>query len=76
MTDLKINEHPDYCDGFFDAIDGEPLFDDSSAEYAAGWYAWWEVKDVVDSPGFLKSWEATKLPSSPTYPFHAPTDAS
>jgi hypothetical protein len=32
-----INAHPSYALGFNDAANLEPLFDDASPEYRAGW---------------------------------------
>lgn len=43
-----MNTHPDYHEGFYDAQTGEPLFDGASAEYEAGWRAYWEVRRLLD----------------------------
>ncbi|MBR0962200.1 hypothetical protein [Bradyrhizobium japonicum] len=66
---MILQEHPAYCDGFFDAIDGEPLFNDASPEYAAGWRAWWEVRNILNGPDFLdRPTEVAKLPADPRWP--------
>jgi len=37
---MSIQQHPDYHEGFFDGLDGDPLFeDDCTPEYKAGWIA-------------------------------------
>lgn len=66
MADRPIQEHPAYHEGFFDALDGEPLFDDAAPEYAAGWRAWWEVRDLVNSEDFLDTPAAAHLPADGT----------
>lgn len=49
-----IQEHPAYHEGFFDAMDLEPLFEgECSPEYEAGWRAYWTVRDVLNDPAFL-----------------------
>lgn len=59
-----IQEHPHYHEGFFDAMDGEPLFDDCpSAEYRAGWEAWWRVHSIVNDENFLATPAAKHLPA-------------
>lgn len=68
MTARPIQEPPDYLDGFYDAVDGEPLFDGEAPEYVAGWRAWWEVHAIINDPKFLDRPEAAKLPASPDYP--------
>lgn len=48
---MSIQQHPDYHQGFYDAQDGEPLFDDCpSAEYRAGWEAFHECKALAAQP--------------------------
>lgn len=59
-----IQEHPDYHEGFFDAIDFEPLFDgECSREYEAGWRAYWEVHDILNDEDFLERAESARLPA-------------
>lgn len=62
-----IQEHQDYHEGFFDALDGEPLFaGECTAEYEAGWRAWWAVKDLLNNENFLESAAAKNLPADAT----------
>jgi hypothetical protein len=44
----QIQETPGYHAGFYDAQLGEPLFDDATAEYRAGWRAYYEVRDGLE----------------------------
>lgn len=46
---MSIQQHPDYCDGFDDARLGEPLFGGATAEYRAGWLAWYEVRRILST---------------------------
>jgi hypothetical protein len=56
---MSIQQHPDYHEGFFDAVDGEPLFEgECTPEYAAGWRAWWNCRDI------LASFDGGDLPAS------------
>jgi hypothetical protein len=66
---MSLQEHPAYHEGFFDALDGEPLFDDASREYAAGWRAYYSVRDLLDNPNFTdRPTDLAKLPASPLWP--------
>jgi hypothetical protein len=48
VTDLAIQQHPAYHEGFFDAMDGAPIWENgSSAEYRAGWRAYFAVKNLL-----------------------------
>ena len=61
---MRIQEHLDYHEGFFDAMDFEPLFEgECSPEYEAGWKAWWAVRDIVNQPDFLETADAARLPA-------------
>jgi hypothetical protein len=43
-----LQQHPAYHEGFYDAQDGEPIFDDCpSLEYRAGWIAFWRCRSLV-----------------------------
>lgn len=58
MPDL-IQMHPGYHEGFWDAQALEPLFDDASPEYAAGWRGYWECRRLCEAPGSMseeRSW--------------------
>jgi hypothetical protein len=68
MSSQPIQEHPAYHEGFFDAMDLEPLFDDAMPEYAAGWRAYWEVRAILNEPDFLDRPDVLKLPASSDYP--------
>lgn len=50
-----IQQHPGYHAGFFEALDGEPLFDDATPEYKAGWRAAWESKRIYEEAGFSQT---------------------
>lgn len=52
---MNIKQHPHYHEGFFDALDGEPIFDDATSEYRAGWEAAWESKRIFEKAGFKKN---------------------
>lgn len=59
-----IQETAGYHEGFFDAIDGESLFEgECSPEYEAGWRAYWAVRGMLNEPGFLDTPHAAKLPA-------------
>ncbi|CAN7378640.1 hypothetical protein LJR220_003370 [Bradyrhizobium sp. LjRoot220] len=60
-----IQQHPHYHEGFFDAADGEPLFDDCSPEYKAGWLAYHECRAVFD-----KQWEDVPAELKAKFPEH------
>lgn len=61
---MTLQEHPDYHEGFFDALEGEPLFEgECTKEYEAGWRAWWDVHAIVNDPGFLETAQAARLPA-------------
>ena len=62
---MSIQHHPDYHDGFFDALDGEPLFDDSSHEYAVGWLAAHECRSYFD-----RQWEDVPAELRARFPEH------
>jgi hypothetical protein len=58
-----IQQHPDYHDGFFDALEGVPLFViGRTAEYIAGWRAYWRVHDELDRDDFIGSSDEAHLP--------------
>jgi hypothetical protein len=46
-----IEQTPGYHIGFFGAQYGDPLFDDASPEYAAGWRAYWECRAIAGKAG-------------------------
>jgi hypothetical protein len=63
---MTIQYSPDYHAGFFDAADGEPLFEqECTTAYAAGWRAWHECKDILDS--ILGTPAEAKLPACPIF---------
>lgn len=46
---MTIQQHPDYHDGFFDALNGEPIWElECTPEYAAGWWAYWTARDALE----------------------------
>lgn len=58
-----IQQHPDYHEGFFDALDGEPLVMlGRSAEYIAGWNAYWLISDELYRNDFIGSFDEAHLP--------------
>lgn len=46
MSDIR--QDPAYASGFDDAKAGEPLFDTASDAYAAGWRAYWSLREQWD----------------------------
>jgi hypothetical protein len=44
-----ITSHPAYFEGFYDALDFTPLFNDATEEYAAGWHAAWRCKELLSA---------------------------
>lgn len=65
-----IQQHPDYHDGFFDALDTIPIDVTRSAEYRAGWFAYWRVHDELDKPDFIGSPDEAWLPMFREQVFH------
>lgn len=64
MTSPTLQQHPDYHEGFFDAVDGEPLLEaDASAEYIAGWRAYWQIRELLGAPDFPERLEVALLPA-------------
>lgn len=44
----SLQQHPAYHQGFYDAQDGEPIWQEECArEYAAGWRAFWECREIA-----------------------------
>lgn len=44
---MSIQQHPDYLSGFWDAVEGEPIWENEcSAEYRAGWFAYHELREI------------------------------
>ncbi|HEY6030445.1 MAG TPA: hypothetical protein VIU44_07780 [Gaiellaceae bacterium] len=41
-----MQQDPRYSEGFHDAWSGEPLFDGADPIYAAGWRAYWNVRNI------------------------------
>ena len=63
---MSIQQHPDYHEGFFDALDGEPLFkDDCSSNYMAGWLALHECRTMFD-----RAWEDVPTELQAKFPQH------
>jgi hypothetical protein len=60
-----LTDQAAYHKGFFDAIDGEPLFEDADAVYAAGWRAYWDVSGKLTDADFLLMPDVAKLPTDP-----------
>lgn len=48
---MTIQQHPHYHEGFFDALDSTPIFDDCTPEYRAGWEAAWRAKEIFRNAG-------------------------
>lgn len=53
VTDLQAD--PAYHEGFFDAQSGEPLFDDASKAYEAGWRAFYASREILERAGFSRT---------------------
>lgn len=48
VSHQQIEQHPDYHQGFYDAQAGEPIWaNECTAEYAAGWFAYWRVREAL-----------------------------
>jgi len=63
---MSIQQHPDYHEGFFDGLDGEPLFeDDCTPQYMAGWIASHECQAVLD-----RAWEEVPAELQARFPEH------
>lgn len=63
---MSIQQHPGYHEGFFDACDGEPLFeDDCSPEYMAGWLAYHDCRSIFD-----RQWEDVPIELRAKFPDH------
>ena len=48
---MSIQAHPHYHEGYFDAMSGDPIFDDCTPEYRAGWEAAWQAKEIFANAG-------------------------
>lgn len=58
LTDEQRQSHrdnPAYGEGFYDAQDGEPLFNDATEPYRAGWEAYWVCREIFDRSGFTRT---------------------
>lgn len=56
QADLSVVDkaHPAYAQGFDDASDLTPLYDDCpSAEYRAGWLAYHDMARILRNAGFV-----------------------
>lgn len=63
---MSIQQHPEYHEGFFDGLDGEPLFEDDCApEYMAGWLASHECRAMFD-----RDWEDVPAELRARFPEH------
>ena len=62
---MSIQQHLDYHEGFFDALDGDPIFDDCSTEYRSGWIALHEVRAMLD-----RAWEDVPTELQAKFPEH------
>ena len=52
MSDnLKPQQDPAYHQGFHDAAKMESLYDGAAPEYAAGWRAYWECRELLTQMG-------------------------
>lgn len=48
---MSIQQTPGYHQGFFDALDDTPIFDDCTPEYRAGWEAAMHSKEIFRKAG-------------------------
>jgi hypothetical protein len=63
---MTEQQHPDYHEGFFDALDGEPLFEDECTRpYMAGWLAAHECRSYFD-----RQWEDVPAELQGRFPAH------
>jgi hypothetical protein len=42
-----VQQDPIWHEGWFDAREGEPLWDDAHPIYRAGWLAYWEACELL-----------------------------
>jgi hypothetical protein len=52
---LKVQQHPAYCEGFFEAMGDTPIHDDCLPEYRAGWEAAMRSRDILRGAGFTQN---------------------
>jgi DNA-binding transcriptional regulator YiaG len=45
---MTIQQHPHYHEGFYDAADFAPLYEDHTDEYKAGWRAYWACRNILE----------------------------
>ena len=63
---MSVQQHPAYHEGFFDASDGEPIFEDEcSEEYKLGWLAYHDCRTAFD-----KAWEDVPAELQARFPQH------
>lgn len=51
--------HPDYSEGYFDALGGGPLRDGHSESYAAGWREAHRAMGILKDAGFQREPDGT-----------------
>lgn len=61
---MNAQQHPDYHEGFFDALDGEPLLE-CSRLYMSGWIAAHECQSYFD-----QDWESMPAEIKAKFPEH------
>lgn len=55
MSD-RIQSHPAYADGYWAAMEGEPIWtDECTPEYRAGWEAAWRAKEILSGSGMTET---------------------
>ncbi|WP_316168919.1 MULTISPECIES: hypothetical protein [unclassified Bradyrhizobium] len=63
---MSQQQQPDYHEGFFDSLDGEPLFENEcSADYLAGWLAAHECRTFLD-----RAWSDVPAELQARFPAH------
>ncbi len=45
---LELQQRSGYYFGFFDAQAGEPLYQDATDDYRAGWGAYWSIREILN----------------------------
>ena len=55
----SLAENAIWNEGWFDARDGEPLWDRAHSMYREGWLAYWRARELMRKFGGKYGWDAT-----------------
>jgi len=56
-----VQQDPIWHEGWFDARDGAPLWDDAHPTYCAGWLAYWRARELLAAFVAAQNENATSL---------------